>query len=69
MNDFFGLKPRKILCIIDIDFDFPFSLIGLFQQQAIPSSLGINLSLEELHTVLAERYEAEISNTSGNFTT
>ncbi|RMZ94040.1 hypothetical protein BpHYR1_023301 [Brachionus plicatilis] len=64
MNDFFGLKPR-----INIDFDFPFSLIGLFQQQTIPSSLGINLRLEELHTLLAERYEAEISNTSGNLTT
>ncbi|RNA33275.1 hypothetical protein BpHYR1_014938 [Brachionus plicatilis] len=27
------------------------------------------ISLEELHTLLAERYEAEISKTSGNFTT
>ncbi|RMZ99415.1 hypothetical protein BpHYR1_031720 [Brachionus plicatilis] len=62
MNDFFGLKPRK-----NIDFDFP--LIGLCQQQAISSSLGINHILEELHTLLDERYEAEISNTSGNLTT
>ncbi|RNA18113.1 hypothetical protein BpHYR1_016189 [Brachionus plicatilis] len=35
--------PEFILCLKDIDFDFPFSLIGLCQQQAIPSSLGINL--------------------------
>ncbi|RNA18432.1 hypothetical protein BpHYR1_000183 [Brachionus plicatilis] len=56
----------KVLCLIDIDFDIPFSLIGLCQQQAIPSSLGMN---QELHTLLAERYEAEISNTSGNLTT
>ncbi|RNA11037.1 hypothetical protein BpHYR1_007901 [Brachionus plicatilis] len=33
------LVHYKVLCLIDIGFDFLFSLIGLCQQQAIPSSL------------------------------
>ncbi|RNA03346.1 hypothetical protein BpHYR1_027891 [Brachionus plicatilis] len=66
MKNDFELKPENFHYI---EFDFRFSLIGLCQQHAIPSSLGINHSLEELHTLLTERYEAEISNTSGNLST
>ncbi|RNA17930.1 hypothetical protein BpHYR1_004689 [Brachionus plicatilis] len=42
------------------------------QHSTMSQASGINLeniSLEELLTILAERYEAEISNTSGNLTT
>ncbi|RNA09963.1 hypothetical protein BpHYR1_035253 [Brachionus plicatilis] len=57
------LKPEKFHCIL-------FKTGSRWSRKCEKNNKkGINHILEELHTLLDERYEAEIWNTSGNLTT
>ncbi|RNA20266.1 hypothetical protein BpHYR1_035588 [Brachionus plicatilis] len=63
MKNYFGLKP-----LLTLD-SRKFRKLHKPKKNSILIFKGINHILEELHTLLDERYEAEISNTSGNLTT